>query len=279
MKKSLMMGVAAGGLMWAGVSFAGEAPALEETTGFVETTVVDGSSPVESSDVSVNAIDPDAAAPWRPAAKNSDSGGSDSGMNTNFDVSPIIAIGFYQGPRAATKAQTNFILGISGRFETMSRRAIGGGTQVFARYQYMFGSQRYGYDVDFGVRGGAKLGIFRLYTGVDFWNDRKHYGGVDYGKAWLLGIPILGYFDIKILTVYGGVIPGWFIANKDNRAAANYSLGKTKGFGDEFEYVAGVKVNLGILHLGALWRAHVASYGTQGQLQLLIGFGPGKSMN
>ncbi len=189
-----------------------------------------------------------------------------------FGIQPIFGLGTWNDGRGNTF--TNFRLGLNANARLFSTNRFGWVAMGYTQFEYMFGSSRNGWDFMFGARGGAKLAFFSILTGAEFWGNGLVLGTRDYGQAWLLGVPVLGIFDFRFVEIWGGLTPAWFINNPDGRQSTDWSESRVKGFGDEMEYLGGIRFSVAFLRIGVGVRSRTGSYGTVNTWQLYLGGGP-----
>jgi len=189
------------------------------------------------------------------------------GMKTHFGLAPLIGAGIYNaGPQA--KPQANFMLGGRAQVSYKSRAALGGQGSTYVRYAHVFGSQRSADDFRVGTIIGPKLSVFSLQAGVEIQHTRYSFNDRFYPGAWSLGVPMIMNLDVKVVDLYAGAIPAWFVGNADGRQPTDWSQSSVPGFGDEIDYVAGIGLHLGPIRVGVSSQTRVGAFGAETMVSL-----------
>jgi len=189
------------------------------------------------------------------------------GVAVGFGIAPIIGMGILSG--TGDKAKVNFTLGARTQLNYRSRSAFGIDGSIYVRYFHMFGGDRFGDDLKMGTVIGPKLSIISVLIGAEV--QYTQYGFVPelYPWTWSLGIPMRLALDVKVVSAYFGVVPSWYLGgNPNNRQPTDWSVSKAPGFGDEFEWQAGVGVRLGPIKLGLSSETRVGDWGSSTQVML-----------
>lgn len=108
---------------------------------------------------------------------------------------------------------------------------------------------------------GPWYGIVGAQTGPDVFWSRYRWGAVTLDPTLGLAWPVMGFVDIDVLQLFGGVEPAFYF-NPD-RARVDWSQTDAFGFGHEFTYMAGAALGSGGLQLSATWSYRITAFGPQ----------------
>lgn len=222
-------------------------------------------------------------------------GGGDDGsagkpFRMRFHLIPYIPVTFYKpSPRENVRVQIG--LGLKTFLAFVYQKPVGFEGDIRAAIKGYPGPRRTGWEFRSGVRIGPRFMTkgrfqvgFSILSGVEFLGDQYKVDEADLQsvyldtpQAWMVGVPMMGKLSLAIVHLQGGVIPWWFIANNGNRPAVNWSNPEqdVKGFGDEFEIVGAVTVDVLIMRITLSASHRVTGYGENTSAGLGLGFGFG----
>lgn len=127
---------------------------------------------------------------------------------------------------------------------------------------YLVGSDDVrGTEVRLGNFIGPWVGFVGAQTGPDLFWSQYRWGPVTLDPTLGLAWPVMGFVDIDVLQLFGGVEPAFYF-NPD-RARVDWSQVDAFGFGHEFTYMAGAALGSGGLQVSATWSYRITAFGPQ----------------